>query len=951
MSKGSNTQPFLMRPTSLALAIATVISAAAHAQPASRDTLGVALPLDSAVLVGTLPNGVRYYIRENRRPEKRAELRLVVNAGSVLEADDQRGLAHFAEHMAFNGTRRFDRQELVNNVERMGMRFGPHLNAYTSFDETVYQLQVPTDSQKTLATAFTMLEDWASGIAFDSAEIRKERGVVIEEWRLGQGAETRMERRELPMLFRGSRYAERLPIGERRVLETFEPSALRRFYRDWYRPDLMAVVAVGDFNRKDIEGLIRSTIGNIPRKPATPARTSYPVPDHDTTFVVVSTDAEATSSEVLVYYKQPQRDTRTLRDYRRGIVEHLYGRMLNDRFGEMTRRPNAPFIQAFSGQGNIVRAKEVYVLGAVVADGGIERGLEAVLVEAERVDRHGFTQTELDRAKINLQRSLERAFTEREKTNSGDYVGEYVQHFLTSDPFPGIGAEYGYAQRLLPGIVLADINRLASEWITDRNRVIVARAPRKAGVTVPTEAALTAVFARAKGTPVAAYVDSAGGATPLFGARPAAAAIVSQRENLTLGTREWTFANGVRVIVKPTDFKADEIVFTAYSPGGSSLAATADFLTSSVAHQLVQIGGVGTFNATELQKKLAGVAAAVSPYIARDQEGFRGGAAPRDLETALQLVHLRFTAPRMDSSAFAAFIGNVKGVLQNQGASPESAFEDTLQVVLSQHDPRAQPITVERLPELSLPTAMRFYRERFADASDFTFVFVGSVNPDTLRALTASYLGTLPSINRKENWRDLGIRPPRGVVQHEVRKGIEPKSRTRLVFTGPFEYTAPNRYMIQSLAEVLNINLRERLREDLGGTYGVSVGASPSRIPRGEYSFVIDFGSAPDRADELTRVIFAYVDTLKRVGADTAVIAKVRETQLRGRETAMRQNNYWLSQIVFHDQTGEDPAAVLSIRPMVDKLTGAAIGEAARTWLDTSNYVRVTLYPEKRVQP
>lgn len=928
---------------------AVLAPAPALAQAIAKDrvALDTPLPRDSAVVTGTLPNGMRFYIRENRRPERRAELRLVVNAGSVLESDDQRGLAHFVEHMAFNGTEHFRKQELVDNVERMGMRFGPHLNAYTSFDETVYQLLVPTDDARSLSTAFTMLEDWAQGVTFDTAEVRKERGVVIEEWRLGQGADARMQRRELPVIFRGSRYAVRLPIGDRQVLETFDPAALRRFYHDWYRPDLMAVVAVGDFRAADIEQLIRRTLGNVPARPTAPVRVSYPVPDHDSTLVVVSTDPEATESEVMVYYKQPQRKQRTVADYRRALVEHLYNRMLNERLAEITRRPNAPFVHGFSGQGSVVRTKEVYVLGAQVVDGGIERGLEAVLTEAERVDRFGFTATELERAKSNILRSMERAFTERDRTSSNEYVPEYVGNFLSGDPYPGIAAEYRLARELLPGIGVAEVNRLASEWITDRNRVVVARAPQKAGVPVPSDSALAAVFARAKGASIATWVDSAGSA-PLFGARPAPARVVSERTNPILGTREWTFANGVRVIVKPTDFKADELLFTAYSPGGASLAPSKDFFTASVASTLVQLGGVGPFNQSELRKKLAGIAASATPYIGRDYAGLRGSASPRDLEAALQLANLAFTAPRMDSSAFAAFIANVRASLANRGASPESAFEDTLQVLLAQHDPRARPVTAERLSELDLATAYRFYRDRFADAGDFTFVFVGSVNPDTLLSLTASYLGTLPSTGRRERWRDLGIRPPRGVVQQDVRRGIEPRSRTQIVFTGPFEYNAVNRYLLQSLAEVMSINLRERLREELGGTYGVGVSASPGWIPRGEYSLTIGFGSAPDRAEELRRAIFAYVDTLKRVGADTSVLTKVRETQLRGRETALRQNQYWLSQISFLDQRGEDASQALSIEPMVDRLTGSAIADAARRWLDTDNYVRVTLYPEAK---
>jgi zinc protease len=855
-------------------------------------------------------------------------------------------LAHFVEHMAFNGTQRFDRQELVNNVERMGMRFGPHLNAYTSFDETVYQLQVPTDSARLLETAVTILEQWARGMAFDTVEVRKERGVVVEEWRLGQGAETRMQRREIPVIFRGSQYAERLPIGKKEILESFDPVQLRAFYNAWYRPDLMAVVAVGDFDPARMVELIRDRFSAIPAVASPRPRTVYPVPDHDSTFIVVSTDPEATSSEVLVYYKQPARQMITLRDYRRALVEHLYNRMLNERLSEMTRRPGSPFIQAFSGQGSIVRTKEVYVLGAVVENGGIARGLEAVLTEAERVDRFGFTASELERAKSNLMRGIERAFNERDKSNSSQFVAEYVNHFLQDEPFPGIEAEFAITKWFLPQIGLEEVNGLAREWITDRNRVIVARSPEKEGVTAPSEEELASVFARARRANVAAYVDSSASA-PLFGERPSPARIVSQKRDTVLGTFEWKFANGLRVIAKPTDFKADEILFTGYSPGGSSRAPDRDYFNASAAATLVQLGGLGQFNQTELRKKLAGVAVAMGPYIARDQEGFRGSAAPGDLETALQLVHLAAVSPRADTSAYTAFISNLRGVLANRGASPEAAFEDTVTVTLTQHHPLTRPLTVERLSELDLQVALRIYRDRFADMGDFTFVFVGNLDVDSLRTMTASYLGTLPSSGRKETWRDLGIRQPTGVVERVVTKGLEPRARTQIVFNGPFEYTPQNRYLLQSLAEVLSISLRERLREELGATYGVSVTASTSRIPRGEYGFTIDYGSSPERAEELSRVIFAYLDTVRASGADTSAVSKVRESHLRSRETSLRQNGYWLSQIAFHDQTGEDPLAILTIRPMVDRLSSRSMGEAARRWLLPRRYVKVTLLPER----
>jgi len=930
----------------LTVSLALVAGPAAGQNPGTPD-LGQALPLDPHLTVGTFPNGVRYYIRANPKPEKRAELRLVVNAGSVLEDEDQRGLAHFAEHMAFNGTEHFKKQELVDYLERVGMRLGPDLNAYTSFDETVYMLQVPTDSASVVVKAFQILEDWAHGVTFDPEEVGKERGVVIEEWRLGRGAGARMRDKQFPILFKDSRYAQRLPIGEKRVLETCDAATLRRFYADWYRPDLMAVIAVGDFKVDEVEGLIRQHFASIPPAASPRPRTVFPVPDHDSTFVSVATDREATNSGVSVYYKQPLRESRTVGDYRQDLVERLYNQMLNQRLYELTQRPDPPFIGASSGQGRFVRSKEVYVLSAGVKEGGVERGLEAILTEAERVDRHGFTQSELDRARQVVLRGFEQAYAEREKTLSGRYASEYIRCFLVGEPTPGIAYEYDLVRALAPGVGLAEVNRLAREWITDRNRVILANAPEKEGVSAPGEQAIRAVFEKVKGLEVAAYADSVSDA-PLVERMPAPAAILEERADTALGTRAWRLANGVRVILKPTDFKDDEILFTAYSPGGSSLAPDRAYLSAAFASQVAGLGGLSRFSAIELQKKLAGKVARVSPFIGAEQEGMNGSASPKDVETLFQLIYLTFTASRRDSSAFLAFTQNTKAALANRGASPAAAFQDTLRVTLTQHHPRALPMTSGRVDEVRLDEAMALYRDRFSDASDFTFVFVGNFAPDSLRTLVQRYLGGLPALKRKETWRDVGIRPPRGVVERTVRKGIEPKSQTQLVFTGPFRFTPEERHALRSMADVLSIRLREQLREALGGTYGVSVNASPSRIPREECSVSIGFGSAPDRVEELTREVFAQIDTLKTLGPQEKDLAKVREAQARALEVNLKQNGYWLSQLAFYDQNGEDPHHILSARTLTDRLSAEAVRDAARRYLDGKNYVRVTLYPEER---
>ncbi len=940
-----------LRRTLLGLALAAGVAPltleAQGASPAvARADTASQLPVDPNIVTGRLPNGLRYLIRKNSRPEKRAELRLAVNAGSVLEGNDQRGLAHFVEHMAFNGTRRFEKQELVNFIERIGMRFGAHLNAYTSFDETVYMLRVPTDKPAVVDTAFQILEDWAHAVVFDSAEVEKERGVVIEEWRAGLGAEERIREKHFPVLFRGSRYAERLPIGDRRTLETFDHASLKRFYRDWYRPDLMAVIAVGDFDPKAIEAQIRRQFTSLAPPARVPERPTFAVPDHDSTYFAIATDREATQSAVTVIYKQPVRGQRSLGSYRQGLVEALYNDMLNDRLNELTQKPEAPFIGAGSSQGRFIRSKEVYVLGAAVKDGGMARGLEAVLTEAERVDRHGFTATELERAKQDLLRGYEQAYAEREKSESDGYADEYVQHFLEGDPIPGIANEYELAKRFLPTIQLAEVNRLAREWITDRSRVVLASAPQKEGVRVATEGELRRVLDRVRGQEVAAYADSVG-AGALVATEPTSGRIVAERVDSVLGTREWTLSNGVRVILKPTDFKADQILINAFSPGGTSLVPDSAYWGVAFASHLIELGGVGTFDAIALEKKLAGKAASVSPYISAEYEGFSGNASPKDVETLFQLIHLYLTAPRRDSLAVLAFKQNATASLAHRSADPEAAFADTLSAIMSQHHPRVRPITPELIEGLDLDRSLAFYRDRFADASDFTVVIVGTFRPDSLRPLVERYIASLPNRGRRESWRDVGVRPPSSVVTREVRRGIEPKSQTQIVFTGEFEYTPENRLALRALADVLEIKLRERLREALGGTYGANVYASPMRIPRPAYGLTVSFGSAPERFAELEQAVFAEIDSLKASGPSAADLAKVKEIYLRQHETDLKQNGWWIGQLAAYAQNGESPHTLLSYPSRVRALTVDQVREAARRWLNKGRYVRVTLLPEK----
>ena len=905
------------------------------------------LPTDSLVTVGQLDNGLRYVIRKNQKPENRVELRLVVDVGSVLEDENQQGLAHFAEHMAFNGTKNFAKQELVDYLELIGMRFGPDLNAYTSFDETVYMLTVPTDSAEVVATAFQILEDWAHQISFEAEEIDKERGVVIEEWRLRRGAQQRMLDEQLPIILKDSRYAVRLPIGQKAVLDTFQHETLRRFYRTWYRPDLMGFVAVGDMEPAEVEALVQEYFARIPAAASPRERTVFPVPDHKETLFAIATDKEATFNSVSIYYKTDVRPQGTMSTYRRALMEALYHRMFNQRLHELTKRPEPPFLGAYSGQGRWLRSKEFFTLGAGVQNNGFDAGLEALLIEAARVRLHGFTASELAREKKEMLRGMEQSYRERDKQQSSGLAAEYVRHLLTDEAIPGLAKEYELYQELVPGIALAEVNALASEWTSEENRVIAVAAPEQAGIAVPSEQDLLAIFDQVAQQDIAPYADEVSD-EPLVAQVPAPAAIIERSEVPEIGATWWTLANGIRVCLKPTDFKNDEILFRAYSPGGHSLVPDADYVAASTATAVVSEGGVGPFNKIELEKKLAGKVVQVSPWISSLREGVSGSASPADVHTMFELIYAFFTAPRPDSTAFQAYRTRMKGSIQNRSAHPETAFGDTIAVTMAQYHHRARPWSLELLNEMDLATSLSVYQDRFADASDFSFFFVGNFTLEAMEPLVRTYLGGLPTTGRAETWRDVGMEAPEGAVAKAVYRGMEPKSQSQMIFTGPFAYDGwQNNLELRAMTDVLQIKLREVLREDLGGTYGVWVSSNSSRYPDEEYSISISFGSDPDRVDELTQVIFEQIDSLKTVGTTDLYVNKVKEMHKRRRETELKENSFWVGSLEYLDFNGVDPRLLIQYPALVDSLTGDAVQQSAQKYFNMDRYVRVVLYPEE----
>jgi zinc protease len=920
--------------------------AAPAAQPASGLALDSPLPLDPAVRVGRLDNGLTYYIRRNARPENRALLRLAVKAGSVLEADDQRGLAHFLEHMAFNGTEHFGPGELTATFERAGARFGPHVNAYTSFDETVYMLEVATDREGLLDKGLLALADFGGGMRLDPAEVDKERGVVLEERRQSLGAGSRIRDKQLPVLYHGSRYAERLPIGSPEVLSSFPVERLRDFYTRWYRPDRMAVVVVGTIEPEAVEALVRARFGSLPAASSGENPPAFPVPLHGETLVGVATDKEAQSSSASVSFKRPIEPQGTVGDYRRSLVDGLASQAFNERFGELAQQADAPFLGAVAGGGTLGRTVETFQVSARVNDGGIERGLEAVLAEIRRVQLHGFTAGEVDRARRRLMAGFERAFAEREKAESDGYAREYVAHFLEEEPSPGIDTEFRIASTFVPAITDQEVSARARSLITDTGRVVLAVSPDKAGVTVPTEAALrstlSAVLARSIDTRTEDAISR-----PLLQDLPQPGRVTVTRAMPEIGVTVLTLSNGAAVWLKPTTFKNDQVLLSGYSLGGASLAPREDYLEASLSAALVSLAGVGGFDPVELGKVLAGRLVNVQPRISLSDHGISGSSTPKDLETAFQLAYLTFTAPGHDERAFDLLTRRMQASVANRSENPTLLFGERVQAVNASGHYTTEPLTAERIAALRRPVMAEFYRQRFANAADFTFFIVGAFTVEGITPLIERYLASLPGTPpASATVRQVGLRFPSGAVRETVEKGKEARSQTVLAFFADPGADEAERLRLRAAGDVLEIRLRELLREDLGATYGVSVGHS-SLFPQKDYGYTgVSYGSSPENALKLGEAVLAEIARLQAEGPSADDLAKVKEMDRRELETAMQQNAFWQGWLRGAHQLGLDPAAVLRRAADIDALTAEQLRDALRRYFPLDRRTVVTLLPE-----
>ncbi|MCL6260522.1 insulinase family protein [Aquiflexum sp. TKW24L] len=904
------------------------------------------VPLDPRVKVGKLENGLTYYIQQNPKPENKVELRLAVNAGSILEEDDQLGLAHFTEHMAFNGTKNFEKNELISYLQSIGIQFGGDLNAYTGFDETVYILPIPSDDEEKLRNGFLVLSDWAGGILMNEEDIDSERSIIVEEWRTGQGYTQRMRDQYFPVIFHNSLYAERLPIGKMDIIENFEYETIRRFYRDWYRPDNMAVVAVGDVAPEKLEALIQDFFGKL-ENPADPKeRKLFEVPGHKETFVSIVTDKEAPGIQIQLFYKHKALPTQTKADYRNFLIRTFYGGMLTQRLDEIRQKPDAPFIFAGTGYGNFVRDLDYFSASGVVATGKIEAGIQSLIVENERVAQFGFTQAELDRVKRAVLNSAERSFKEMGKAESRSIVNRYVNHFLEGNFADGEAWKYEFYKEIIPNITLEEINALTKQLVRDENRVIVITAPDSEKENLPSEEAVMALFDAVDQMNLEPYQEKLL-ADKLMQILPQPGKITDIKHIESIDIHEIILSNGVKVFVKSTDFKNEEILFSATGKGGVSLYGEEDHYTANYAGVLINVMGIGDFSPSDLRKVLVGKNISVTPNIGLYSQNIAGSFSPKEMETALQLIHLNFTAPRKDQELFDVYITNQKTQLASAQVNPDFQFSKQVNKILANGHPRAAGIfDPEDLDKIDLDRGLELYAERFSNAANFEFFFTGNIDLETFKPMLEQYIGSLPSNpDSLDTYRDLGIRTPKGKSE-SIHVGTDKKSQVTMLFTGETEYDRKVAADIIYLGEILTIKLIESLREQIGGVYGVGANGSMGIFPVGNFSFSIGFPCSPDMVDKLIDAAWAEVRQIQEYGPTDEDLNKVKEKRRISLEENLKRNNYWLGQLSAVRTYNLSWEALLDGQKAIESMTKERIQKVAQEFLTKENLLEIKKFPE-----
>ncbi|VBB47144.1 Peptidase M16 domain protein [uncultured Paludibacter sp.] len=910
------------------------------------------LPIDPKIRYGKLDNGLTYYIRHNEEPKQRAEFYIVQKVGAILENDDQNGLAHFLEHMSFNGTKHFPDKGIINFLEKHGVKFGENINAYTSLDETVYNLSnVPTTQEGVIDTSLLVLHDWSHSLSLLDSEIDAERGVIREEWRQGANADRRMWKESNKQKFPGSQYSKRDVIGDTAVINNFKYQTLRDYYAKWYRPDLQGIIVVGDVDVDKVEAKIKSAFADIP-KPVNPAeRVIYKIDDNKDPIVAVVTDPEARMTRLELEYKHdklPAEVKLSSAGYYVYVVNQLISSIMAERFDEITNQADAPFVGAFAYYGELVKSKDAFDMIAIPKEGKELEGLKALLLEAEKMKRFGFTPSELERAKTNFLKNTEKAYNERDNQKNSSLVREYIGNFLDNEPIPGIEFEYNTIKTMLPNINLDVVNQLAKRYVTDENLIVTVMAPEKEAVKVPSKEMILAAIQESKDAKIEAKKDEAMN-KPLMENAPKAGTVKKITQNAAMETTEMLLSNGVKVIFKPTTFKKDEILMSAFSDGGNSKVHNlVDLPSAAFAASVVSNNGIGNFSQTDLSKILTGKIASVNPYISNYEEGMSGNSSVADLETLLQLTYLYFTAPRKDDNAFGAMMNMYRTSLANSMKNPSKAFSDSINETLSDHDPRTILMTPEIIDKINQDKSIEIYKQRFANPADFTFMFVGNIDPQNkeTQKLLATYLGGLKTTKVKEKWDDVDRHTPKGKINNYFEKEMKVQKASNFIYySGAMPYSIQNKIAVEAIGSILRMRYTESIREKEGGSYGVGVRGSVSNTPEDKAALMMQFDTDPEKQVKLMGIIHSEVEEIMKNGPRQDDLSKVKENMLKKYAEDIEQNNWWKSTLKDYYQDKLNYRT--DYKAAVEALNSDLIQKTLKSIVDQGNVIEVVMKPAK----
>ena len=922
-----------MKKLTLTLIAMLALSATMFAQQA------MPVPFDPNVRRGKLENGLTYYIRHNEKPAQRANFYIAQKVGSILENDDQQGLAHFLEHMAFNGTKNFPGKGLLNYMEHNGVKFGENVNAWTSIEQTVYMLtNVPTTNMNLVDSCILILHDWSSFISLEGEEIDKERGVILEEMRQGQGAQMRIYEKMLPEIYPNSPYGHRLPIGTEEVVSGFKHDALRAYYHKWYRPDLQGIIIIGDVDVNEVENHLKSIFEDIPA-PINPAeRTRFQVADNAEPIVSICTDPEETNYNISLYYKHdiiPFEERGDVQYWLKGYIDQLVSTMYNNRMEELTQKANPPFIFGYGYYGTffVSDTKDAWTGLAYAKDkDGIDEALTAIVAENKRMQQYGFTESEFERAKADLMKQIENQYDERDKQETSRYLYPILNHFLTNEPLLGIENEYMLLGQIMPMLPVEAINQYAKELIREDNIVITLTAPEKEGEVLPTKEELLALFNKAKEIEVEPYKETVSN-EPLIATLPVKGAIESKKHDDTFDATILTLKNGVKVIYKPTNFKDDEILMSAYSFGGYSVMDQSDPYTLQQLNELAGLGGLGNFSAIDLPKVLAGKKVHVSGNVNTFTENVSGSCSVKDLETMMQLIYLSFGTPRSDEEAYQSFITRTKAMLANIESNPDVAFSDNLIFALFDNHPLRKRMKAEDYDKVDYAKALKLYADRFKDANNFVFTFVGNIDPETFEPLVEQYIGALKTKKNDETWTaNVPAITDKDVTSHYTKAMENPKVTCYMVYNGDMEFNRKNQLTMQVLSDVMDIVYTEKIREDEGGTYGVGVNASLNNRPKESFMFLIGFNTNKEMYEKLMGIAKAELQNIANQGPRPEDLKKVKEFLIKKHAEDLESNRYWMNCIQTQDSDGYNPMA--NYNEIINGISSSDVANMAKAVLN-----------------